>query len=174
MTDSIICTFRNNIAEIIRIADSVPEKDLTIQSDEFIPATHCHPLWTLGHLCVSIDGMRGEFGIEVPDDENLFVRWGLIHGQQSEPQNNPALYQSRIVLKQTLQDRLELMTGIMEKTPREQYERPIPDIRFRNIYPTLYHCCAAIFVGHTSEHVQMLSLWKYFVFSRVLKEFNEM
>ncbi len=45
----------------------------------------------------------------------------------------------------------------------EQLNGPMPDVRYRHIFPTLYHVCSKIFIVHTAEHVRMLSVWKHFL-----------
>lgn len=159
LTDS----YSRQLDNIRSLVSDIEPENLFLQNNLYPPATICHPVWTIGHLCISAQGM----GEEMLMGNWMDKSWPDLFGQNSNPENSPDLYPKTETLLKTLDDAQSHVEKHMLSLPQKQLEDPIPDVRYHDIFPTLLHALAGIFVGHVAEHVQMLLIWRHYVLHRM-------
>ncbi|HEQ71462.1 MAG TPA: hypothetical protein ENN69_03145 [Spirochaetia bacterium] len=141
----------------------IDDSKLYRQSTQFLPDTICHPMWTLGHLITSTMGMREEMHEILDPSIDDFRQWTEKYGQHSDPISDPSFYHRKDELIAVLESQVNAAEKTLRALTDEQLSGPMPDKRYRHIYPSLFHVCASIFIMHSAEHVKMLSVWKYYV-----------
>jgi hypothetical protein len=149
-------SYRSRIADITNLIASIPEEKLGLQSDDFTPETHCHPIWTLGHLSSSAQAISEELQVSNWLPEN----WNSIYGQQSEPLSDLSGYLSKQELLDVLDSSVEIVCKNLARLTKDELFGPMPDERYRHIFPTLSHVLSEILIKHTSEHLRMLLIWE--------------
>ncbi len=157
--EHVIKNYRSNISEINSIIETVNPDELFLQSEIYTPATLCHPIWTLGHLSVSAQGISEEMLVPHWLDDS-WIGW---FSQQSTPRADRNIYPSLLILTETLDDAVSRVEKSLRSLSEEQLHGPMPDTRYHHIFPTLAHVVSSILIEHTSEHIRMLLLWKFFV-----------
>jgi len=115
-----------------------------------------HPAWIIGHLIYSAQMIGGELAVP----PWLSDQWVALFRTGSVPKSDPALYPTKTELLESLtdaQNRLAQRLSAMNDTDLAQ---PLPDKRYRDIYPSLGHAILHILTVHTSYHVGQISAWR--------------
>jgi hypothetical protein len=159
LVDDVIKNYKKNISEIINLINDINDSNLFLQSDKYLPDTICHPIWTLGHLSISAQGISEEMSVK----HWLDKKWIELYGQQSNPINNPSIYHEKSELINTLNDAIDRVEKRFSSLTKKELEGPMPDTRYHHIYPTLAHVITSILIEHTAEHIKMLLMWRYYL-----------
>ena len=115
-----------------------------------------HPAWTIGHLVHSWQLIGGEIGIPpwLPAD------WRDRFGTGSTPVADPKAYPAKDALLRALVDGKERLTAALRAMKELDLNQPLPDVRYRDRFPTLGHAVIHILSGHTALHVGQLVVWR--------------
>lgn len=112
-----------------------------------------HAAWTIGHLVHSCEQIAGEVGLSpwLPED------WGKRFGTGSTPVDDRAAYPDREALLRALEDGKDRLSRALEVSDLGQ---PLPDVRYRDRFPTVGHAVIHIRCGHTALHLGQLTVWR--------------
>jgi len=135
-----------------RLVDDVPDDKLTRQPRGVIN----HPAWVLGHLAYSFQGLGEEFGLPPWLPEG----WTEVFGTGSIPTDRRDRYPEKSVLLDALLDGKRRITEALETHGESALEEPLPDERYRPIFPTLGHAVIHILTAHTAVHVGQAITWR--------------
>jgi len=120
------------------------------------PGVPNHPAWTIGHLVYSAQAMGGELGLA----PWLPPSWVALFGTGSIPQPSAATYPSRSELLNALSDAQARITQCLTSLTSEALAAPLPDARYRPVFPSVGHAAVHILCGHSSFHLGQLSVWR--------------
>lgn len=115
-----------------------------------------HAKWELGHIVYSFQAIGGEMGVSTW----LSEEWCDLFGQGSCLQNDPSVYPGKQKLVAALDDGKKRMIQRLQSLVDDDLSRPLPDTRYRQIFPTLGHAVLNTLVSHLSLHVGRLSNWR--------------
>lgn len=115
-----------------------------------------HPAWIVGHLTYSCQALGGEVGLSpwLPEF------WGPRFGTGSVPTPHAADYPALADLLTALADGQRRLTEQLLQFGEAGLAAPLPDERYRHIFPTLGHAVVHILGGHAAVHVGQLSVWR--------------
>jgi hypothetical protein len=135
-----------------RLIDDVPDDKLAEQPGAAVN----HPLWTVGHLIFSAQMLGGEIGLSawLPDD------WASRYGNGSRPTSERSAYPGRNVLSDQLADASRRLAEQLHAVGDEGMREPIPDVRFRETFPTLGHAVVHMLAAHTAAHIGQVVVWR--------------
>jgi hypothetical protein len=142
VVQNIIKSYKVRLSEITEMIDGLNDDRLVLQSKSYPPATICHPLWTLGHLCISAQGI----GEEMSMDHWLDDSWIGLYGQHSNPTNSIYNYHRKVELIHTLHDCEKKIEARLLSMTRDELDGPMPDVRYHDIFPTLGHAICGILI----------------------------
>jgi hypothetical protein len=137
------------------VRGAVEELDEEAMVRQF-PGIPNHPTWTIGHLVYSAEAVGGELGLA----PWLPPSWMALFGTGSIPQSTASAYPSRAELLSALTDAEARITRALAALSPEALSTPLPDVRYRSIFPTVGHAAIHVLSGHTSFHLGQLSLWR--------------
>ncbi|MDA3850819.1 MAG: hypothetical protein PF447_06070 [Spirochaetaceae bacterium] len=161
--ENVLSVLQRNLSDIKSLVEAIPGDHLCDQSSSFPPETLCHPIWTLGHLCGSLNGMREELRDDFSLHPGRSKEWDQLYGQYSDPQADPHIYHSKDELLSKLDFSFELVKSRMLQIDRKEWEGPMPDERYHEIFPSLAHVTANNFIEHSSTHLKLLILWRFYL-----------
>ena len=115
-----------------------------------------HPAWTIGHLVHSCQQIGGEIGTPpwLPAD------WEERFGTGSTPVADPKAYPAKDALLSALDEGTERLRAALQAMEELDLKQPLPDVRYRDRFPTLGHAVIHILAGHTALHVGQLVVWR--------------
>jgi len=115
-----------------------------------------HPAWTIGHLVYSCQAIGGELGIPawLPDD------WGERFGTGSDPVADVTKYPDKETLLRTLDDGKARLTSALYDMGESGLRASLPDVCYRDRFPTIGHAVIHILSGHTALHIGQLTSWR--------------
>jgi len=147
----LIHALRIELTRLIDLTASWPDEALIGE----LAGTRNHPLWTTGHLAFSMQAIAGELGAApwLPSD------WESLFGTGSVPHLELAVYPPGALLRERLEEGVDLVEELLSNTPAEQLSGPLPDVRFRDRYPTLRHAVVHVLGSHFAFHVGQVALW---------------
>jgi hypothetical protein len=156
-------SFPNVIAEVLnsysltldylrRLIDDAPDDVLATQPAGVVN----HPLWTIGHLVFSAQMIGGEVGLAswLPDD------WASRYGTGSIPVADRREYPSSELLLGQLSDAEHRLGERLRALGDEAMQQPLPDIRYREMFPTIGHAIAHVLAAHTAAHIGQTIVWR--------------
>ncbi len=141
--------------QVTSLVGDLPPVDLVQQP----PGAPNHALWTLGHLVHSAQAIGGELGLSpwLPDD------WAARFGQGSKPKSDADAYPALDDLLTSLKNAAQRIEDRLQVLPPKDWSGPLPDIRYRDRFPSLGHAVVHILLAHTSFHAGQLSVWREFL-----------
>lgn len=148
-----------------RLIDGVPDDALASQPAGIVN----HPLWTIGHLVFSAQSIGSEIGLKawLADD------WTQRYGTGSVPVAERREYPSKDSLLAQLADAERRLRERLHALGDEAMQQPLPDVRYRELFPTIGHAIAHILPAHTAAHIGQIILWhKAMGFSPLSKHFD--
>lgn len=152
MIDQILRSYDLTLGCLKRMVADVPNELLTRQSDGAVN----HPAWVIGHLAYSCQAIGGELGLQpwLSDD------WAERFGTGSVPREDRPLYPTKQALLETLSDGQRRLTDRLLAIGDAGLAEPLPDERYRQMFPTLGHAVLHILVSHASVHVGQVTVWR--------------
>ena len=115
-----------------------------------------HPAWTVGHLVHSAQAIGGELGL----DPWLPEEWGDRFGTGSTPVTNAEAYPPMEELMAQLRGAAARIERHLRERGEEVLAAPLPDVRYRDLFPTTGHAALHILAGHTSFHAGQIMVWR--------------
>ena len=115
-----------------------------------------HALWTLGHLISSAQAIGGELGL----NPWLPAEWGSRFGPGSQPKPDLEAYPTLEDLLTALRSAAKRIEDRLQILPPGDWTGPLPDVRYRDRFPSLGHAVVHILLAHTSFHAGQLSVWR--------------
>lgn len=152
MINETIASYRATLQLIGRATSDLGRGQWTAQPSGILN----HPAWTIGHLVHSAQAIGCELGLSpwLPDS------WAEKFGTGSTPQVDgevhpgPAELERALVLaEQKVVERLQSMSA-------DVLAGPLPDVRYREVFPSLGHAVVHILCAHTSFHGGQIMLWR--------------
>jgi hypothetical protein len=150
--DQILRSLGMTLGFLRRMLADVPDELMTKQ----VAGVVNHPAWTIGHLVISLHGMAQEMGAEpwLPGD------WERRYGYGSTPVGERSAYPSREQLLAILADAEQRVSARLRDLGEAGLAQPLPDLRVREMLPTVGHAALHILVAHVAEHVGQLVVWR--------------
>jgi hypothetical protein len=140
------------LADVRAAVEELPEALMVRQ----FPGVPNHPAWTIGHLVYSAQAIGGEIGIA----PWLPSSWVALFRTGSTPLPEAAAYPSRSELLGALSDAQARITLCLNSLSPKALAAPLPDVRFRLLFPSVGHAAVHVLSGHTSFHLGQLSVWR--------------
>ena len=133
------------------IAD-VDDADFTAQP---LPDTN-HPAWILGHLAMAADGAIGLLG----GDKLTTPEWTTKFGRDSKISGIRSDYPSRDEIVRVFRETHARVRELAANADMERMQRPNPNARLRERFPTIGEMCTFLMTGHLGTHLGQLSAWR--------------
>ena len=135
-----------------RLIHDVPDEALASQANGVVN----HPLWTIGHLVFAAQMIGQEIGASawLPDD------WQEQYGTGSLPVPERSAYSTRDSLLSHLRDAQRRLAERLESIGDGAMHQPLPDKRYREMFPTIGHAVAHVLIAHTAAHVGQIIVWR--------------
>jgi len=115
-----------------------------------------HPSWNVGHMVLSLQAIGREIGLQPCLDEE----WCEVFGMGSQPSADPARYPAKSVLLAALADGRDRVVRQLSGMTDEELTGPLPDARYRNVFPSLGHAVLHILAGHLGVHIGQIRAWR--------------
>lgn len=115
-----------------------------------------HAAWTAGYLIYSAELIGGEIGIT----PWLAAEWKERFGTGSVPVDDRQQYPSSEQLLEMLDDAEQRLRERLQSIGEAGLAEPLPDERFRSIFPSTGHAVLHILVAHTASHIGQLIVWR--------------
>ena len=152
MIDEILNSYRISLDRVRGLVADLNEDQMVSQT----VALPNHPAWTIGHLIYSAHMIGQEMGISPWLDE----AWLEPFRKGATPQADISAYPSKEELLSTLDSASARLSQKLQAMTDDDLAGPLPDSRYRNVFPTLGHAVLHILTAHTSIHVGQLSAWR--------------
>ncbi len=152
MINETITSYRATLQLIVRATSDLGPGQWTAQPG----GIRNHPAWTIGHLVHSAQAIGGELGLSPWLPESWEEKFGTGSAPQvdGEISPSPAELESALVFaEQRVIERLQSM-------PADVLAGPLPDVRYREVFPSLGHAVVHILCAHTSFHAGQIMLWR--------------
>jgi hypothetical protein len=135
-----------------RLVADVPGEDLARQPN----GVANHPAWVIGHLVYSCEAIGGELGLAawLQDD------WSRRFGTGSIPIADRTAYPSKEELLLALSDAETRVSNRLVALGDAGMSAVLPDVRYRETFPTIGHAVVHILTGHAAVHVGQVSVWR--------------
>lgn len=151
MIQELLNSYALTLADVRAAVEELTEEEMVRQ----FPGVPNHPAWTVGHLVYSAQAIGGELGLA----PWLPPSWVALFGTGSVPQPLADAYPSRAELLNALAEAEARITQTLGTLSPEALAAPLPDTRYRSVFPSVGHAAVHILSGHTSFHLGQLSLW---------------
>jgi hypothetical protein len=140
--------------EFLRTLVSDLSAEQMVSQPEGVPN---HPAWTVGHLAFSCQAIGGEFGLKawLPAD------WEEKFGTGSTPVADESAYPDKEALLEALADGKSRLSAALQEMGDVGLAEPLPDVRYRDKFPTIGHAVIHILSGHTALHLGQLTVWRH-------------
>lgn len=134
-----------------QVAD-VPPADMVAQPNGIMN----HPAWVIGHLTHTCQQLGGAIGLPewLPHD------WAGRFGTGSVPVADANLYETKNDLLAKLRDAQSRITQTVEQLADTRLDEAFPDESYCDVFPSIGHALTQVLVGHTSNHIGQLSVWR--------------
>jgi hypothetical protein len=152
MIEEVVNSFNLLLEQVHALVADIEDARMTAQ-----PAgVSNHAAWTLGHLIHSCHGMAVELGMP----GWLGGEWERSYGGGSTPLGDRAAYPSKETLLAALDDAAARVVDRLRALGPAGMAAPLPDVRHRDLLPTVGHAAVHIFSAHTGHHVGQLAAWR--------------
>jgi uncharacterized damage-inducible protein DinB len=152
MIDEIVRSFSRTLEYLRRLLADVPDELLTFQPGGVMN----HPAWVIGHLTHSFQAIGSELGIT----RWLPVNWEQQFGTGSVPVEIRDAYPCKDELLNALADGQLRVVKRLHQIGEEGLGEPLPDDRYRDMFPTLGHAVLHILTSHVAVHVGQVTVWR--------------
>ena len=152
MIPEIISSYRLTLDYLRRLVADVPDATIAKQAGAVVN----HPAWVIGHLIHSSQAIGGELGLQpwLPDD------WATKFGTGSVPTANRAAYPSKAEFFEILDSGQRRVLDRLVAMGEGGLTAPLPDARFRPMFPTLGHAVLHVLTVHAALHVGQITVWR--------------
>jgi hypothetical protein len=152
MIDEIVRSNLLTINDLRRLIEDVPDEMMTRQTAGIVN----HPAWVIGHLTHSCEAIGGEPGIStwLPDE------WQRKFGTGSTPVAERDQYPLKDELLNALTDAQRRVVEQLNLMGEPALSAPLPDVRHREIFPSLGHAVLHILTAHAALHVGQITVWR--------------
>jgi phosphinothricin acetyltransferase len=159
---AILNSYELHLQHLRRLVADLDDKQMVSQPNN-MPN---HPAWTIGHLVYSCQTIGGELGLSawLSDD------WEQRFGTGSTPVADAAAYPSKATLLGALGDGKERVVAALVSLGETGLARSLPDVRYRERFPTIGHAVTHILSGHTALHLGQLTVWRWAMGLKVVAE----
>jgi hypothetical protein len=152
MISEVLNSYSLTLKYLRHLVDDVPDDALAAQ-----PAGVAnHPLWTIGHLVYSAQQIGGEIGLAPWLADDWQARYGTGSVPVAERRQYPAsgsLLNEMAKAEHQLKEKLNVLGD-------EAMQQPLPDVKYRTIFPTLGHAVTHVLAAHTAAHVGQMIVWR--------------
>jgi len=152
MVDEIIRSYARTLDYLRRLVDDIPDEFMARQTGGAVN----HPAWILGHLIHSAQAIGGEIGLPPWLPSN----WHRQFGTGSTPASDRSQYPKKATLLAALTDGQKRITERLNELGDQGLSGPLPDVRYREEFPTLGHAVLHILTSHAAIHVGQLTVWR--------------
>jgi uncharacterized damage-inducible protein DinB len=152
MVDEVLNSYSLTLGYLRRLVDDVPDAELARQPNGMVN----HPAWVIGHLTHSCEAIAGELGLQPWLPEN----WNRQYGTGSVPTADRSAYPTKAELLAMLSDAQARVSEQLVSLGETGMEAPLPDERYRTMFPTVGHAVVHILIGHAAVHVGQVSAWR--------------
>lgn len=152
MIDEVLASYAMTLDLVRRAVVDVPGDRAADQP----PGLPNHPLWTLGHLTHSAEAIGGELGVA----PWLPAGWAERYGTGSRPRADAGAYESLADLVARLDDGERRVRDGLRALGADVLAGPLPDVRHREVFPSLGHAVVHVLCSHTSVHAGQLMAWR--------------
>lgn len=152
MIPEVLNSFSLTMTFLEQLVADIPDERLTEQPH----GASNHPAWIIGHLAVSLQTMGGELGLTawLPDN------WPEQFGTGSQPISERGAYPSKQDLLENLEEGRRRLAVALASFNKERLSIPLPDERYRILFPTLGHAVTHILGAHFATHVGQVTVWR--------------
>jgi len=151
-SNDILRSFGMNLDYCRALLADVPEAQMAAQP---LPGMN-HAAWIAGHLAHSFQAIGGELGIA----PWLPHAWDSLFATGSRVSARATDYPPKSALVDALEAGAALLAGRLQQMSDADFARPLPDVRYRHVLPTLGAAVLQILVGHAAVHLGQLSAWR--------------
>ena len=150
--DAIPRSFQMNMAYCRALLADVPASEMGAQP----VAGLNHAAWIAGHLAYSFQAIGTELGLRpwLPD------HWASLFGTGSRALPDARMYPAKAMLTDVLEDSAGRLVDRLRSAEDSELARPLPDERYRDVFPTLGAAVLHILVAHAAVHIGQLSAWR--------------
>lgn len=152
MIDEVVRSHSLVLGFLHRLLADVPDDWFARQP----PGAVNHPAWVIGHLTSSCQAIGGEIGLPPWLDDD----WQTRFGTGSTPTDRRHEYPTKAELLATLDDARQRVAARLRRLGESALGQPLPDERYREIFPTLGHAVLHILAAHSAVHVGQLTVWR--------------
>jgi hypothetical protein len=152
MNKEIINSYTRCLDELRRMVSDLSKDQMVAQPDN-LPN---HPAWTIGHLIYSAQAIGGEMGLQPwmkPD-------WEISFKSGSKPVSDAAKYPKLGELIDALDDAQNRLVRRLSAMTDADLAEPLPDERYRHIFPSVGHAVLHILTVHAAYHVGQVAAWR--------------
>jgi hypothetical protein len=135
-----------------RLVADVPDSRMAEQPGAVVN----HPAWVIGHLVHSCQAIGGEMGLR----PWLTPNWTSRFGTGSVPTGDREAYPSKTELLDALADGQKRVLDRLVELGEDGLYAPLPDERYREMFPTIGHAVLQILTVHTALHVGQVTVWR--------------
>jgi hypothetical protein len=152
MIAEIICSYARTLDYLRQLISDVSDEQLTRHTSLAVN----HPAWVVGHLVYSCQAIGSELGIDpwLPSD------WAKQFGTGSKPVEGKENYPSKQELLDALSDGQKRVTDRLIALGEQGMSAPLPDERYRMMFPTIGHAVLHILTVHSAIHVGQVTVWR--------------
>jgi DinB superfamily len=147
----VLNSYALNLDYLRRLIKDVPDDRLADQPGGVVN----HPLWTIRHLVYSAQMIGTETGLPAW----LSDEWQTRYGTGSVPSAERSAYPSRNQLLIELAEAERRLKEHLQAMGDGPMQQPLPDVRYRRIFPTLGHAVTHILTAHTAAHIGQV-VWR--------------
>ena len=152
MIKAVLNSYRLHLDFLQRLVADLSIEDMVVQPKS-VPN---HAAWTIGHLVHSSQTIGGQLGLS----PWLLEEWGERFGTASLPIANVEAYPGKQILLNALEDGHARISQRLHEMDETELSAPLPDLRYRDQFPTIGHAVIHILAGHTALHVGQLTIWR--------------
>ena len=152
MIAEVLNSYKLNLDYLRLLIADVPDERLAEQPGGAVN----HPLWTIGHLVYAAQMIGTETGLPtwLSDD------WPARYGTGSVPSNERSVYPSKDGALSELADAERRLKEHLQALGDGAMQQPLPDVRYRDMFPTVGHAVTHVLIAHTAAHVGQLIVWR--------------
>jgi hypothetical protein len=152
MIAEILNSFELNVEFLKRLVSDLDDHQM-IRQPNGVPN---HPAWTIGHLVYSCQQIGGEINLSpwLPSE------WEAKFGTGSLPVEDATAYPSKVELLIAYDDGQHRLASRLKALERSDMALPLPDVRYRDQFPTVGHAVLHILSSHTALHLGQLTVWR--------------